>query len=95
VKGVEAALAGVICSEIELKESRNGNPYLNASLAVDGRRKYHAGTPGEAGGPALPEENSAGLSVRFDGVSYGVRRLCNGDVLSGGCLAEGGRCDGR
>ena len=35
MKGIEAALTGVICGEIELKESRNGNPYLNASLAVD------------------------------------------------------------
>ena len=35
MKGIEAAAAGTICGEIELKTSKAGNPYLNLNLAVD------------------------------------------------------------
>jgi len=34
MKGIEAATAGTICGEIELKTSKAGNAYLNLSLAV-------------------------------------------------------------
>ncbi len=35
MRGIEAATAGVLAGDIELKTSRNGNPFINFSLAVN------------------------------------------------------------